>query len=122
MAKLEIAGRKADLVLDMASWEDMEENVGRLDEIDDLMESRQRLRNIRSLAAILSAEGARLGRGEEMPADWLRENMMPAQVRLVTGAIRAAIMDGMRMETTKGESEVVDATLAELEKKEMKDA
>ena len=124
MAKLEIAGRAADLVLDMRSWEIIEEEVGRLDEIDSLMESRQRLKNIRAIAGILAAEGARLGRGEEMDAEWLLENLPPRQAIKVSGAIRLAIVEGMKMETAvnKGEEQVVDAAMAEIEKKDSPDA
>lgn len=124
MAALEIAGRKAELILDLNSWETIEEEVGRLDEIDSLMESRQRLKNIRKIAGILSAEGARLGRGEEMPADWLLDNCPPKMAIKVSGAIRLAIVEGMKMETAatvEGE-QVVDAAMAEIEKKETPDA
>lgn len=124
MAKLEINGRTAELVLDMTSWEQVEEEVGRLDEIDDLMQSRQRLKNIRAIAAIMAAEGARLGRGEEMPAEWIRENCPPKMVMAVSGAIRLAIIEGMRMESGKedNESGAVDAAMAEIEKKGTQDA
>ena len=123
MAKLTIDGRTADLLLTMTSWEEMEDKVGRLDEIDSLLESRQRLRYIREIAAIMAAEGSRLGRGEEMPAEWLKDHVRPAQARLVSAAIRMAIVEGMRMETTQeaGADKVVDVTLAEIEKKEEKD-
>ena len=124
MAHLKIADREAELILSMTSWEEIEEQVERLDEIDALMESRQRLRNIRTIAGILSAEGARLGKGEEMPADWLKEHCPPRQAIAVSTAIRAAIVEGMRMESNTAENgdQVVDAALAEIEKKEPRDA
>ena len=123
MAKLQIAGRTAELILDMTSWEEIEEQIGRLDEIDAMMESRQRLRHIREIAGIMSAEGARLGKGEEMPADWLKENCPPRQAIMVSTAIRAAIVEGMKMETAAGDNgeQVVDAALAEIEKKDTRD-
>ena len=122
MAKLEINGKNAWLEFDMTSWEEMEETVGLLDEFDALMEGRQRLQNMRTVAAILSREGARLGKGEEMTADWLKENLRPNQVRKLGTAIRVAISDGMAMETKKGDDQAVDAIMAELEKKEEPDA
>lgn len=121
MAKLEIAGRKAELILSMGSWEEIEEDVGRLDELDSLMESRQRLRNIRAIASILAAEGARLGKGEEMPAEWLKENCPPRMVQAVSTAIRLAIVEGMKMETGQSEDGAVDAVMAEIEKKDNQD-
>ena len=121
MARLTIAGRTAELVFDMASWEEMEERVGTLDEIDRIMSGKERLRHYREVAEIFAAEGARLGRGEAMPADWLRDNLHPAQVRLVITAIKAAIGEGMKMETARGEGEAFDPVLAELEKKGAQD-
>lgn len=122
MAKLEIDGRKAELLLTMQSWEEMEEEVGLLDDFDELMTGRERLKNMRLCAEVLSREGARQGKGEELPADWLREHMRPAQVRLLSSAIRLAVTEGMRMETTKGEDQATDAILAKIEKKEPADA
>ena len=122
MAKLEINGKEAWLEFDMTSWEEMEETVGLLDDFDELMEGRQRLQNMRTVAAILSREGARLGKGEEMTADWLKENLRPNQVRKLGTAIRVAISDGMAMEAKKGDDQAVDAIMAELEKKEEPDA
>jgi hypothetical protein len=122
MAKLTIADRTAELILDMASWEELEERVGKLDDIDAMFETRQRLKHYRETVEILAAEGARLGKGDEMPADWIKENARPAQVRLMTAAIRLAIVDGMRMETAaEGNGGAVDVTLAEIEKKDQKD-
>lgn len=122
MAKLTIADRTAELILDMASWEELEERVGKLDDIDAMFETRQRLKYYRETVEILAAEGARLGKGDEMPADWIKENAKPAQMRLMTAAIRLAIVDGMRMETAaEGNGGAVDVTLAEIEKKDQKD-
>ena len=121
MAKLEIAGRTAALVFDMTSWEEMEESVCTLDEIDKTLSGNQRLKHYREIIGILSKEGARKGLGEEMPAEWLRENLHPAEVRLCIAGIKAAIGEGMRMETKQGQDEVIDPVLAELEKKEGRD-
>lgn len=122
MAKLTIADRTAELILDMASWEELEERVGKLDDIDAMFETRQRLKHYRETVEILAAEGARLGKGDEMPADWIKENARPAQMRLMTAAIRLAIVDGMRMETAaEGNGGAVDVTLAEIEKKDQRD-
>ena len=122
MAKLTIADRTAELILDMASWEELEERVGKLDDIDAMFETRQRLKHYRETVEILAAEGARLGKGDEMPADWIKENAKPAQMRLMTAAIRLAIVDGMRMETAaEGNGGAVDVTLAEIEKKDQRD-
>jgi len=122
MAKLTIADRTAELILDMASWEELEERVGKLDDIDAMFETRQRLKHYRETVEILAAEGARLGKGDEMPADWIKENAKPAQMRLMTAAIRLAIVDGMKMETAaEGNGGAVDVTLAEIEKKDQKD-
>ena len=122
MVKLEIGGRTAELVFDMASWEAMEERVGLLDDIDEIMSGKDRLRKYREVVEIFAVEGAALGKGEEMPADWLREHMRPAQVRMCVAAIKTAIAEGMRMENKSGEDEVIDSVLAELEKKEKTDA
>jgi len=124
MAKLEIAGKKADLVLDMTSWEAFEEQVGRLDEMDDLMESRERLKHMRMAAEIFSAEGERLGRGETMTADWLQEHCPPKKAREVMLAIRLAVVEGMKLETAEEQKDggAVDVTLAAIEKKENQDA
>lgn len=124
MSSLTIADRSAELIFDMTSWEAMEEQVGVLDGFDELMTGKERLKNMRRCVAILSKEGARLKRGAEMPADWLKENMSPGDVRKLGPAIRAAITAGMAMETsaTEGGDQVVDEVLAEIEKKEARDA
>lgn len=122
MAKITINDRTAELILSMASWEEMEEAVGTLDEFDDLMTGRQRLRNMRMCAEILAREGARQGKGDELPADWLKENMQPAEVRLLGAALRLAITEGMRMQTKQGEDQATDRILAQIEKKEGQDA
>lgn len=124
MAKLEISGVTADLVLDMTSWEAIEEEVGRLDDFDEMLESRQRLRYIRQIVSIMAAEGNRLGRGEPMPADWIKENAKPYHGRMMSTAIKLAVVEGMRMESNKDAESgdvVVDAALSEIEKKGQKD-
>ena len=122
MAKLTIDGVTAELVFDMASWEAMEEQVCLLSEFDEKLKGRGRLKTLREITAIFAAEGARLGKGEKMPAEWIREHMKPAEVGKVNAAVDLAIADGLRMETKKGEDAVVDPILEELEKKEGKDA
>lgn len=122
MAKITINDRTAELILSMASWEEMEEAVGTLDEFDDLMTGRQRLRSMRMCAEILAREGARQGKGDELPADWLKENMQPAEVRLLGAALRLAITEGMRMQTKQGGDQATDRILAQIEKKEGQDA
>ena len=122
MAKLTIADRTAELLFDMTAWEEMEETVGLIDNFDDMMTGKERLKNARALVAILAGEGHRLGRGDEMPADWLKEHMIPRDVRRVGPAIRAAISEGMAMEHKEGEDQVTDVILAEIEKKEDQDA
>lgn len=122
MAKLTIADRTAELILTMTSWEEMEETVGTIDEFDALMTGRDRLKNMRLCGEILAKEGARLGKGEEMPAEWLKENMKPGQVKSLGFAIRLAITEGMSMETKKGEDQITDKILEKIEKKEAPDA
>ena len=93
-----------------------------LDEMDEVMTGNKRLKHYREIVEIFSREGKRLERGEAMAADWLRDNMRPAQVGRVITAIKQAIAEGMRMETASKETVVIDPVLAELEKKEKKDA
>ena len=122
MAQFTVAGVTAEFEFDMTSWEEIEDKVGLLDDFDTLMESPGRLRNMRAVGSIMAAEGARLGKGSEMPVEWMKENMRPGDVRRLGIAIRTAIADGMKMEHKNGEDQVVDAILAEIEKKEDQDA
>ncbi len=122
MAKLSVAGRTAELVFDMTSGEALEGNVGLLDNFDLLVTGNERLRTIRMAVSVLAAEGARLGKGEEMPAEWLLANVKPREFRKLGPAVRAAIKEGMAMENKSGEDEATDLILAEIEKKEDPDA
>lgn len=95
----------------MPVWEKFENEVCLIDDFDQMMNQKGRLRKIALAAAILSVE-------QPVSAEKLFRDMTPADVRVVVAEIRAAIRKGLKMEVKQGEDRVVDEVLEELEKKE----
>lgn len=127
MITVTVKDKTAALVFDMSSWEQIEEalEICYPEGLGDLLtKPKVRLRTICSLVEIMSAEGARLGKGEALTADWLRETITPKQLQGLDKAVTAATDEGFRLETKSegGESQSVDLAMLEIEKKESPDA
>lgn len=128
MITVTVKDKTAALVFDMTSWEQIEEALGICfpEGLGDLLRKpKVRLQTICSLVEIMSAEGARLGKGEALTAEWLRHSITPKQLQGLDKAVTAATDEGFRLETKPEEGEegrVVDLAMMEIEKKESPDA
>ena len=96
----------------MAAWERLEDEVCSLDELEEKLQGKGRLRLITKVASILSVQ--------PLGPDALFDMMRPADVRRVTAAIMQAITDGLKMEEKQGESDVHDVVLEEIDAKKEK--
>lgn len=111
MTAITIKGKAYSLTFDMEAWEQIEEELGTVDSLRDLLAGRERIRAVRTTLRILS--------GGEITDDVFRRGLRPGQLADAIGAIWAAIGEGMSMETGEGEDgEETDVTLEEIEKKD----
>lgn len=95
----------------MSVWEKFEQKVGLVEEFDMIVSSAGRLRKICKMAAIMSIE-------QPVSEEMFFRELTPPDVRKLVDELRITIWDGLKMETEKGEDEVVDEVLEEIEKKE----
>lgn len=128
MITVTVKDKTAALVFDMTSWEIIEDTLGICfpEGLTDLLKKPKiRLQTICTLVEIMSAEGARLGKGEALTADWLKENITPKQLQKLDKAATAATDEGFRLETKPdegAEGQSVDLAMLEIEKKESPEA
>jgi len=113
-----IGGRELVFRFDMLAWADIEENVGQLTEMQEVLQGRKRIRGLMNIVAALANAGERAeGREENVTVSWLNKMMHPAQFLDVEAAAMEAITDGMSMESEADDEEEVDLTLREIQKK-----
>jgi len=112
MAAITLGGTEYKLTFTMDAFEQIEDEIGMVDELTDKLTGKGRIRTVRRLLQILS--------GGEITEEIIACKMIPAQIAQAIMAIWAAIGEGMSMETTEdqGEEEEVDVALQEIEKKE----
>lgn len=115
MAAITIGGTEYKLTFTMDAFEQIEDEIGMVDELTDKLTGKGRIRTVRRLLEILS--------GGEITEEIIARKMIPAQIAQAITAIWAAIGEGMSMSTTEdqGEDEEVDVALQEIEKKETGD-
>lgn len=106
-----IGNHEYKLQFTMPVWENFEKKVGLVDDFDDIIGKPGRLRKIALMVAIMSVE-------QPVSEQRIFDDMEPRDVRVAVQEIRRAIGAGLKMETEKGEDEVVDEVLEEIAKKE----
>ena len=109
---IKLQGQEIELRFTMGSWERLEDEVCTLDELEEKLQGKGRLRLIAKVASILSVQA--------LEPDMLFAMMQPADVRGVTAAIMKAITDGLKMEEKQGEGEIHDVVLEEIDAKKEK--
>lgn len=118
MVKLKVLDREYGLRMDLYAMEQIEEEFGGMRELFDLLKD-GKVKTVRALFRILAnTELAYEGKEETVTGDELRHIRLSA-VGPIGNALRAAIEDGMKSETTRGEEaddEVYDVYLEEIEK------
>lgn len=92
-------------------WEKIEEKIGLIDNFEELMSSKGRLRRIAEMVAIMNVQ-------QPCSAEEIFRKMEPSDVRLIVAELRQVIRHGLKMDVKKGEDQVVDEVLEEIEKKE----
>ena len=109
---LTIAQHEYELVFGMPEWLKFEDEIGMIEDFEDIVNRKGRLRIIPKMVAILSVE-------QPVSAEQILRDMEPEDVREAVFRLRRAIQVGLRMTVEKGdENEVVDEVLEEIEKKE----
>ena len=119
MVKLKIGEKEYGLRLDMYAMEQIEEEFGTMQEMFEKIQSRGS-KSIQKIFRILAnAELAYEGKEETVTGDELKRLKVSAMAG-IGKAIRAAVEEGMKSETTEGaeaDDEVFDVYLAEIEAK-----
>ena len=109
---IQLQDHEIKLEFTMAAWERLEDEVCSLDELEDKLQGKGRLRLITKVASILAVQ--------PMEPDALFAMMRPADVRKVTAAILQALTAGLKMEEKQGESAVHDVIREEIDAKKEK--
>ena len=118
---LNIGDRKIPLRFKMNQFAEIEEEVGNLGEIRDLiLNGKNRLRHIITIIRILGNAGMKkAGEEADLTEEWLTENMDPHAVMAYQVAIIAVLSKGGKSEAVKEENETKerDLVLEEIEAK-----
>ena len=106
-----IGGKEYNLQFTMPVWDRLENEICMVEEFDQVMMQKGRLRKAAKLVSIMSVE--------PVTAEEVWEKMQPADVRNIIGEAREIIRERLKMKVTKDEDDnkVVDAVLEEIEKK-----
>ncbi len=107
-----IGGKEYNLQFTMPVWDRMENEICMIEEFDEVMMQKGRLRKVAKLVSIMSVEKA--------DAEEIWKAMEPADVRNIIGEAREVIREKMKMKVKKDDEDnkVVDVVLEEIEKKE----
>ena len=116
-ASVEIGGRTIPLTFKMPQFADMEEAIGNLSLIEDLLlKGKKRVRNTAAAIRIMGNAGLKEADGQpDLTDDWVLNNMQPRRIMEYQAAVMAAINAGMSMEST--EEKERDLVLEEIERK-----
>lgn len=116
-AKIEIGGREIPLTFKMPQFADMEEAIGNLSLIEDLLlKGKKRVRNTAIAVRIMGNAGLKEAGGQpDLTDDWVLNQMQPRRIMEYQAAVMAAINAGMSMEST--EEKERDLVLEEIERK-----
>ena len=106
-----IGGKEYNLQFTMPVWDRLENEICMVEEFDQVMMQKGRLRKAAKLVSIMSVE--------PVTAEEVWEKMQPYDVRNIIGEAREIIRERLKMKVTKDEDDnkVVDAVLEEIEKK-----
>ena len=105
-----IGGKEYNLQFTMPVWDKMENEICMVEEFDNVMMQKGRLRKTAKLVSIMSEE--------PVSADDIWNAMTPADVRNIIGEAREVIRAGLKMKVkTEEDNKVVDVVLEEIEKK-----
>lgn len=105
-----IGGKEYNLQFTMAVWERLENEICMVEEFDEMMVQKGRLRKTAKLVSIMSEE--------PVTAEEIWNAMQPSDVRNIIGEAREIIREGLKMKVKKDdEDKVVDVVLEEIEKK-----
>ena len=107
-----IGGKEYNLQFTMPVWDRLESEICLVEEFDDVMMQKGRLKKAAKLVSIMSVE-------QPVKAEDIWNDMVPADVRNIIGEAREVIREGLKMKVQKDEdNKVVDVVLEEIEKKE----
>ena len=116
-ASVEIGGRTIPLTFKMPQFADMEEAIGNLSLIEDLLlKGKKRVRNTAAAIRIMGNAGLKEAEDKaDLTDEWVLNNMQPRRIMEYQAAVMAAINAGMSMEST--EEKERDLVLEEIERK-----
>ena len=110
MKQITIAGKTVPLKYTLSAFAEMEEKIGRIDEVQARLKGKSRVKTLAALLEIMSAG--------TVTAAWVMEKMRPAQFMEAYLAVLDAYSEGMRMEDDPTEDKEVDVGLLEIKKKQ----
>ena len=112
-----IGGREIPLQFCMPEFADMEEAIGNLSLIEDLLlKGKRRIRNIAAALRIMGNAALRAaGEKPDLTDEWVLNHMVPRKLAEYQTVALAAINDGMRTESS--EEQERDLVLEEIERK-----
>ena len=112
-----IGGREIPLQFHMPEFADMEEAIGNLSVIDELLlKGKKRIRNTAAVIRIMGNAALRAaGEKPDLTDEWVLNHMEPRMIVAYQSAVMAAINSGMSMETS--EEQERDLVLEEIERK-----
>ena len=105
-----IGNHEYEMQFTMPIWEKFEEKIGLVEDFNEIVSKPGRLRKICKMAALMSVE-------QPVSEEMFFREMEPSDVRMLVQELKRAIAEGLKMNTEKGEDEVVDEVLEEIEKK-----
>ena len=117
MKSINIGNREIPLMFRMPQFADIEETIGNLSLIDDLLlKGKKRIRNTAVAIRIMgNAALKEEGKTPDLTDDWVINNMEPRRIVEYQTAVMAAINDGMMMESNEDQER--DLVLEEIERK-----
>lgn len=120
MAHITINGKDIPLVFDMEAFGQVEEEVGSLVELNEILNGKTRIKNLVKMVRIMGNIGlADSGAKADLTDAKLNKAMKPSELAQYQIAIMNAITDGMKMETEEEEDpkKEKDLVLEEIQKK-----
>ena len=107
MEKITIGGREIPLRFTMNQFAEVEEEVGFLSELRELIaEKRERVRNVIRMIRIMGNAGlAKAGEKPDLTDEWIGENMKPFQLAVYQQALLACIAEAGQSEAEREENE-----------------
>lgn len=106
-----IGHKEYELQWTMPVWEQFEDQICLVDELDGVLNRKGRLHKIAHMVAIMSVE-------QPCATEKIFRDMEPSDVRVIVAEIRRVIQAGLKMKVKHGEDKVVDEVLEEIQKKE----